>query len=102
MCSPPFRLSRISLSTPLGGQTLSNLSTPEWSAIPLGNLSGVELSLTDQDAIVVIGSLLRSERRHLAKARNAPDHLTAQAHRNSARQVLAIADRVTELCEEGI
>jgi hypothetical protein len=62
----------------------------------------IELTLTPEDAVVLIGSLLRSERRYLAKARNAPDHLTATAHRSSARQALAIADRVTELCEEGI
>jgi hypothetical protein len=60
----------------------------------------IELSLTPEDSIVVVGALLRSERRHLAKVRNAPDYLTAEAHRGSAAHCLAIADRITEICEE--
>ena len=60
----------------------------------------IELTLSPKDAIVVLGSLLGSERRHLSKARNAPGYLTAQAHRGSAAHCLAIADRVTEICEE--
>jgi len=61
---------------------------------------GDRVNAVAKDAIVVLGSLLRSERHHLSKARNAPGYLTAQAHRGSAAHCLAIADRVTEICED--